>query len=412
MKHWPTLYDLSSKGKIKQWTICVDTLYKEVAIFTSHGYQGGKVSTSEKVIHKGKNIGKKNETTPYQQACLQAQSKYDKQLKKGYVDNVLNIGKSFSYLPMLAKTYYQSTHPDVLSGKKKKTELSFPRIVQRKLNGVRSPAIKSKGKVKLYTREGNEYTTVCSHIANALNTMMVNGDKWDGEIYVHGWSFQRIIRAVKKDRLLSFHDDIKKALGKRKHTKEQKIKNIKRIVRCKHDTQKLQYHRYDICDENARMEDRMHDMYTLPTNDIIVQVISEVIFNVEDLKHFHDYWVRDGYEGLIIRDPDAVYRWKYRGASLYKYKEFTDAEFRIVGYKDGEGSDSGCITFKCRTPDVNKDGSRSYFDVRPRGTVERRRAMYNRGWAYVGKMLTVRFQELSEDGIPIFPVGIIVRDYE
>jgi Flp pilus assembly protein CpaB len=31
---------------------------------------------------------------------------------------------------------------------------------------------------------------------------------------------------------------------------------------------------------------------------------------------------------------------------------------------------------------------------------------------YIGKELTVRFQELSDDGIPRFPVGISFRDYE
>jgi hypothetical protein len=30
----------------------------------------------------------------------------------------------------------------------------------------------------------------------------------------------------------------------------------------------------------------------------------------------------------------------------------------------------------------------------------------------VGQMLTVRFQEKSEDGVPIFPVGLGIRDYE
>ena len=31
---------------------------------------------------------------------------------------------------------------------------------------------------------------------------------------------------------------------------------------------------------------------------------------------------------------------------------------------------------------------------------------------YYGKLLTVKFQELTSDGIPRFPVGISFRDYE
>lgn len=31
---------------------------------------------------------------------------------------------------------------------------------------------------------------------------------------------------------------------------------------------------------------------------------------------------------------------------------------------------------------------------------------------YIGNSLTVRYQTLSDEGIPISPVGIVVRDYE
>jgi hypothetical protein len=31
---------------------------------------------------------------------------------------------------------------------------------------------------------------------------------------------------------------------------------------------------------------------------------------------------------------------------------------------------------------------------------------------YIGKDLTVQFFELTDDGVPRFPVGIAVRDYE
>ena len=50
--------------------------------------------------------------------------------------------------------------------------------------------------------------------------------------------------------------------------------------------------------------------------------------------------------------------------------------------------------------------------MRPRGTHEERRDLYKIAKSMVGKKLTVRFQELTEDGIPRFPVGIAFRDYE
>ena len=60
----------------------------------------------------------------------------------------------------------------------------------------------------------------------------------------------------------------------------------------------------------------------------------------------------------------------------------------------------------CETP----EGKR--FTCRPRGTHEERKVWFKNGAAYVGKKLTVRFQELSDGGVPRFPVGIAFRDYE
>ena len=157
MKKWPMLYDLSSTGKVKTWLVIVDTIYDEVGIHIKHGYKDGKISNSTKVIDKGKNIGKSNETTPYQQACLQAQSMYEKKLKKGYVDDQSKIGSSFKYLPMLAKTYYQDNHPDVLSGKKKKTILN--------------PNVKNDGIIRIRRevkgRKGKTVTTISGFLIDA-----------------------------------------------------------------------------------------------------------------------------------------------------------------------------------------------------------------------------------------------------
>ena len=36
--------------------------------------------------------------------------------------------------------------------------------------------------------------------------------------------------------------------------------------------------------------------------------------------------------------------------------------------------------------------------------------MFANGDAYIGKMLTVKFQELSNDKVPRFPVGLHIRE--
>ena len=78
---FPILYNKSKTGKIQQWQVEV-TLQKSgsAIILTQWGYKDGKLATSEKEITEGKNKGRSNETTPYQQAVSEAQSAWEKNL--------------------------------------------------------------------------------------------------------------------------------------------------------------------------------------------------------------------------------------------------------------------------------------------------------------------------------------------
>jgi ATP-dependent DNA ligase len=375
------LYDKAKNGKIKQWSI--ET--KGDKIITKHGYIDGKMAEKSKVIHKGKNIGKSNETTPEKQAELEARSKVKLQRRKGYTEklNDLIAGKvKVNYNPMLAKTYEPG-----------KGMLPKNCYAQPKLDGIRCVAVKKDYCVRFWSRTGKEFLVLWD-LARELNHVMDNDTIWDGELYYHGWSFERITRAVKKE--------------------------------CP-DSYKIQYHVYDIPKTNgvagdqtkfsvrncwlefahkATINDRLKFYTAVPVSDETLAII------------LHDEYVRNGYEGLILRDGDAPYLWKHRGKELLKYKEFVDEEFRIIGYRSGSGVDEGTIIFKCHTGgrrdkclQYNANGS-GYFDVRPKGTVEHRRDMYAVGWRYVGKMLTVRYQERTLYDVPKFPVGITIRDYE
>jgi DNA ligase-1 len=123
------------------------------------------------------------------------------------------------------------------------------------------------------------------------------------------------------------------------------------------------------------------------------------------MKESHARYVAEGYEGIMLRNATGVYR-GVRSKELQKYKEFQDDEYEVVDFRQGEGQEEGCVLWVCRTP------SGIPFSVRPRGTREDRAVLYQKGADYVGQMLTVRFQELTDDGVPRFPVGIAFRDYE
>ena len=127
---------------------------------------------------------------------------------------------------------------------------------------------------------------------------------------------------------------------------------------------------------------------------------------LEEFDLYESRFISDGYEGMMVRNQNSLYKYKHRSYDLQKVKRFVDKEFKIIGGKDGTGRETGLVIFKC----VTNDGSE--FDVRPMGTHEDRAEVYKNLNSYIGKDLTVKYQELTDDGIPRFPVGISVRDYE
>ena len=85
-------------------------------------------------------------------------------------------------------------------------------------------------------------------------------------------------------------------------------------------------------------------------------------------------------------------------------KDFKDEEFKIIGFTEGKGVEKGCIIWTC----ITKDGKE--FSTRPKGTHKFRKELFKNGKEYIGKKLTVVFQEYSADGIPRFPVGKTIRN--
>ena len=373
---FPRLFTKSKAEKTQFWEVEVLRQGQAALIRVSYGYQGGSTVANEKEITKGKNIGRKNETTPYEQALLDAKSAWDKKVTDGYAESVEKaqvpsmvsnsaIAAHETISPMLAQDYHKQ-------GKK----IVFPCYVQAKLDGVRS--IFHKG--VLTSRNGKGFSGL-EHILAELAPATKEGLILDGEVYSTTLSFQQFVGLVKKKKFTA-------------EDKEQ-LKNVNLWV-------------YD-CVNNKPFEQRLETLkeffgkhkfthvHLLPTEECAAR---------EDLKGFHDKYVKEGNEGLIVRNKQGMYQLGARSYDLQKYKEFEDAEYEVAGFTEGQGLEEGLVIWICKT------AKGQTFNVRPRGTHEDRAALFKVAKNYVGKQLTVRYQELTEDGIPRFPVGISFRDYE
>lgn len=362
-KTFPTLYKKTKTGKVQQWTISVqETGAGYGRITVEHGQRHGKKQIITKDIVSGKNVGKKNATTPFQQALSESSSKWNKQVDAGYTED--SSGVSSVILPMLAKTYIPKS---ITMGSV---------ALQPKLNGVRCLAYRRCSRVVLMSRKGKEYTKNLPHIVNALETVLDDTTILDGELYVHGWSFQKIIRSVKKLSINNGH--------------------------------KIQYWIYDIADNNTIFKERYLNLlkYKQYLSKHIFKIVKTYTSFEDQIQELHDRFVKDGFEGIIIRKMDKIYEFNTRSNSLYKYKRFFDKEVLIVGYKQGTGIETGCVVWEVR------DEFGNIFWSRPKGSHKQRRIWYRCAKRYIGNILTIRYQELTEDNVPVFNVGIAIRDYE
>jgi DNA ligase-1 len=78
----------------------------------------------------------------------------------------------------------------------------------------------------------------------------------------------------------------------------------------------------------------------------------------------------------------------------------------ITGVEEGRGKRAGHAVLMCQA----KNGT--IFGASPRGTDEHRQDLLKNAKKIIGKYATVQYQNLSNYGVPRFPVAKIVRDYE
>ena len=369
-----TLYGITKTGATYEWNIKVVEIPAEPQnhgnIIISRGLIDGKKASTIETIESGKNIGKVNETTPVGQAIFNAESKRNKKLDSGYDYTVEGSRAKFNDLlkPMLAQSY-----------EKHKNKLKYPCYTQPKLDGIRCLARRVGDVVTLYSRKGKVLDLV-PHINEALLGLLEDGDCADGELYTFGWDFQKIISAIKKTN---------------------------------DDTPGIQYWIYDLPNMKNRDEPFSERFSWEKVNKILkanpiggplIPVETPQCETEEQLMMYEERYIKRGFEGSMARNRDSKYLFGYRSKDLLKVKRFLDEEYKIVGFTHGTSIEKECLIFVCETPEGET------FNVRPVGTHEERKVMYKNGASYVGKLLTVKYQELSNDNVPRFPVGLHIRE--
>lgn len=381
-KTFPILYKKTNTGAIQYWKIEV---YEAVSnLIPQPGeirIEYGQVGTDNPqmtfdVISKGKNPGKKNETSPMQQAYKEAQAKYEKQLKKGYIDSIdkaqneeLDELIEGGIVPMLAHKFSEQAH-----------KIKYPAFVQPKLDGIRCIAIVKDGAATLWTRTRKPITSV-PHIIQELEAAFENQNiVLDGELYNHDMKsdFEKIVSLVRQEEPGEGHEMV-------------------------------QYHVYDMAnDEEFKFRyAQLHRMFRMFEFYSLRLVQTEVCQTEDNVMEFFDKYREQGYEGAMLRNVTSKYANK-RSYDLQKVKEFEDAEFKIIGIEEGRGKLAGHVgSFVCQMDNGKQ------FLAKAKGATERLKDYFDNHSLWKDKKLTVQYQGLTgKEGVPRFPVGVTIRDYE
>ncbi len=359
-KVWDTLYSKSSTGKIIEWKIYVIENDNFSEIITETGQKDGVKTKHVKKVLKGKNIGKKNETTHFTQAVQEAQSKWNKKKET----SVINLDESitFEMRPMLAHNYRDYKH-----------KLKYPVYVQPKLDGYRS--LFNPNTNKFYTRTGKEFSNV-DYLKEELKKLNICKNYiLDGELYNHSIKFEEFgcLRQIKN-------------------------KNV---------NVNIEYHVYDVIDTsdlNKSFEDRFHILKGLisESNSQIKLVETRIAQTEKEINKLHQKYIEENYEGTMIRN-NSVYKVNYRSQDLLKLKDFDDSEFKIVDFEEEFDTltNEKMIIFICETID------KKTFKVGSKGTKKERKILLdnviNNREKYFGKLLSVQYFGLTDNGIPRFP---------
>jgi ATP-dependent DNA ligase len=450
----PALYGVDKKGKERIWKVWA---LKNV-VYKVHGEVGGKLTPATRKI-KGVNKGKKNETSDEEQTKIEAEREWIKQLEKDYhpkckegISLEKKVNKAKQKQGGVTVDVSKVIRGDTLAPKKSKTtkskdngvvpgyESKFKPMhcqtwsdeakvlkyfdfdegvyIQPKLDGVRCLARIMPEGVVLLSRQGKQMVWL-NHLRREVEAFLERYEHvmLDCEVYVDHIYGKCEYKSKKK-----IYSE-----GKEELSQDQKfdvISGAARPVRLEPHPleEQMCLYVFDIADETGEMDqdDRfqlLKDLFSRPQAKKCKHIImneTKVIYYQEEIKDYHDEAALNGFEGVVIRSRDLKYESQKRSNKMRKYKYFIDAEYPIIDVERDEGVDREHFVWVCEALVENSEGETSLktFKAKPKGSREQKWEWYDNADDYIGKLLTVKFQQYTVDEVPRFPVGISIRDYE
>lgn len=363
-----TLYTRDSRGVVRTWYMETNQdSYRTVSGILNIP---SSIVTSEWTVCKAKNVGRSNATTADQQALKEVESRYTKQLKTGYFEDVGKVDITQYVEPMLAKSYEDYRGKlDFSTGKW---------MLNIKYNGLRMVATKDG----LFTRKGERYVSV-PHIEQALKPFFEQYPDavLDGECFNEQYRQEL--------------NEIVKLARKTKNVTKKDLERSKDLIKF------YVYDGYGFSDrlgEDAAYYKRKAwiDHNVAEKYDSIAKVPQWTINSEDHMMELYNNIVAEGHEGAILRLSAMPYEHK-RSKNLLKLKPLEDAEFTITNIQEGTGNWSG----KAKIISL-RDSSGKQFDATFKGTMEDATYFLTIKDQWIGKEVTIHYNGFTGLGTPQF----------
>ncbi|AKU93349.1 DNA ligase (ATP) [Labilithrix luteola] len=178
------------------------------------------------------------------------------------------------------------------------------------------------------------------------------------------------------------------------------------------DWSKVKYHVFDLYPEgeswSSSFEERQELLARILRERPYIEHVPQVrCTGIKHLTETTDVIINELHgEGIMLREPHSLYEQK-RSSTLLKVKRFFDIEATVLGHVPGKGKHEGRLgALDCVTDHGGSDRVVKFQVGTGFTDAERENPPVH------GSIITVRYQELTKDSIPRFPVFVAVRDYE
>lgn len=183
-----------------------------------------------------------------------------------------------------------------------------------KYDGVRVIAKIELGQIRLYTRNGKRI--FCKHITDELLNLIADGEIFDGELICNeGKSKDRTsISGIVNSAVKTGRDIIEEEVS---YVLFDRLESIKSNV--PYDTRRKE----------------LEECYSRAGYLKYIKLAPKVnVTGVTQIRQLFDFYIRDGYEGLILKKANGVYEYK-RSHNWVKVKEVNTADLLCVGVSNG-----------------------------------------------------------------------------